>query len=66
MDVPADRPMLQVLLTRLESDRSARRFVVVDLLAWPYYESRGWEWVALDPEREAQWHAWRAANPNAA
>ena len=63
MDQPSERPILQCLVTRQETD--VRRFIVVNLLAWPYYESRGWEWIGLDPDREAQWQAWRDAHPEA-
>lgn len=64
MDVPSERPTLLCLITRHEPGY-ARQFEVINLLALPYYESRGWTFVALDPEREAEWTAWRAAYPGA-
>ena len=63
-DEPAERPVLKVLVTRCTDHH--RAFTVIDLLAWPYYESRGWTWVALDPDTEAAWRAWRDQNPEAA
>ena len=60
----AERPVLKALITRCEDHR--RAFAVIDLLGWPYYESRGWTFVALDPDTEAAWNAWRGQNPEAA
>lgn len=72
---PCERPRLTVLICyaawwweKESIDRVMQEphaFTVVDLLALPYYESRGWRFVALDPESEALWAAWRRDHPEA-
>lgn len=46
--------------------KSAIAFTVIDLLAWPYYQNCGWEFIGVDPDSEIAWHLWRANNPEAA
>ena len=59
-----ERPRLSVLIAR--QSQTGIAFTVIDLLAWPYYQNCGWEFIGMDPESEVRWHLWRANNPEAA
>jgi hypothetical protein len=73
MDGPSERPIVEILLVACEWSRVGTNpahamagphcWLVTDLLKVPYYLSRGWQIVAVDPVSEAAWHEWRAAHP---
>jgi hypothetical protein len=74
---PIERPSIKVLLVLCEwatcgEGRPERLmagphvWLTTDLLNVPYYQSRGWQVIAVDPNSEEAFHAWREKNPWAA
>lgn len=63
---PVERPILRCLLAWVGPDGQPLAFTVVDLLGVEHFMAAGWTLVALDPESQAAWHAWRDINPTAA
>ncbi len=60
-----DRPSMRVLMVQLNQRERIARWAIVDLLEVPLRQKDDWRVVGLDPEDEANWHAWRAKHPEA-